>query len=150
MCPHAAWRRHPPPQGGFYGSGIEPQDHALLVRNIFAIERHTTTEAASYNTTRISLVFGPDDLCRACPHLKDGACSIGDASVLSMDHAAARALSLHEASYTYDALRRKLRCDLTRSGFERCCGSCSWYEKGVCSYAKLTAALFDENAQSMP
>ena len=99
---------------------------------------------------RISLVFGPDDLCRACPHLKDGACSMGDASVLSMDHAAARALSLHEASYTYDALRRKLRCDLTRSGFERCCGSCSWYEKGVCSYAKLTAALFDENAQSMP
>lgn len=86
----------------------------------------------------VTVTDGPDDVCRACPHLRDGRCTwdqAGEAAVREHDAALLAAFRIADGDVTtIRDVARKVATDANVSGVvARYCGPCPWVSD--CAFA---------------
>lgn len=87
---------------------------------------------------KVELVIHPDVICKECPNLTDGKCSLDDNNVVSKDERLAKRLGLEvNRHYAVSELLRQTAKNLSKEIFETSCHNCAWYQQGLCSYEKL-------------
>lgn len=83
----------------------------------------------------MSLVYGSDDLCKACPHCLPGnACGLGTSDVLRRDQAAREACGLSLGQELSPVQVGERLRQVNRSQWEKVCGGCRWQREGLCSW----------------
>lgn len=112
----------------FKGLGYSPE----FVANMAAVIERLNADVSG----RVRLSDAPDEICRCCPHLGDGACrDDGEGAELkraAQDRLALEAfgLTLGEELAWAEVLRRlHLQDDAWLS---EVCGSCQWFQEGTC------------------
>lgn len=89
----------------------------------------------------VSFVFGADEICRACPNLKDGVC-LKEESCSELDRQVAEKLALKSGDVlswgTVAALVKKRL--LNTGAYQRICRGCSWEELCTAQREGLTNA----------
>lgn len=89
----------------------------------------------------IRIVAGPDDVCRACPHLQGGRCAYGedsDAEVRKLDEEALRYLGVANADTVSWREAKEKVLGAPREWFTAFCAGCDWEE--VCRRASSRRA----------
>lgn len=98
----------------------------------------------------IQLVCRRDTICTACPKsvVQEGTQDFCDQnSIRSMDRIILEALHIEENRCdTYDNIMKLVRERMTGEIFQKCCGSCSWYKKGFCSYETYRERIMKKEA----
>lgn len=104
----------------FSGHGYSPAFTAHMTALLKALAEHPET--------LIRLVCGCDDLCKVCPHNKNGVCDSAektarlDAGVLNASALAA------DASGTWASLTARARTRILNTAkFDDICACCEWY-----------------------
>lgn len=77
----------------------------------------------------VTVTFGPDSLCNACPHLQNGICESQD-HVLSFDRGVMEHCGITDGMVTtwsqmYAIVTEKI---MDTGAFETICGDCAWGE----------------------
>jgi len=90
------------------------------------------------DSTTVSLTNSPDDICRACPNLKDGICENipQNERIIFMDN---QVLSHLDDKKEYNALELFDKTDLifnTKESVGEICSNCMWHDKCL-FYQKL-------------
>lgn len=86
----------------------------------------------------IEIVFGTDDLCKACPHkVRENYCETQD-KVDYFDSKVVEYFRLQEGKYIYQDLIKYIDSHMTETMMDDICSICSWYpisscKKNVCS-----------------
>lgn len=103
----------------FKGEGYSPE----FVENLKAV----------ISDEEILVVFGADDVCEMCLHLKDGICSYSDSSeeeVTELDQMAYRLLNSYPGQRTtWQEVRERLP-EIMKTWKEFACAECDW--RAVC------------------
>ena len=90
--------------------------------------------------TQVELVAEPDVICEHCPNrTEQSTCSENKNRIKQKDEALREILCNDRTSNAYDELQKELITKLTRDNFDLCCGTCNWYQQGLCPYEKLKA-----------
>lgn len=115
---------------GFQGYGYDEK----FTQNMTDINSQRKLEK-----TRITLTSSPDDICRACPNLKDGLCKnhVQNERIISMDKEVLKKL---DAINEYDSIELFNRIDKIFDSMEsvsKICFDCNWSEKCL-FYQKLS------------
>lgn len=115
---------------GFQGYGYD----ARFTQNMTEVNRLRKSE----NTT-IALTNSPDDICRACPNLKDNLCENEKQNlrIINMDN---RVLEKIDSSKEYDSLELFEKIDEifnSRESVSEICFKCMWHDKCL-FYQKLS------------
>lgn len=111
-----------------------------IVRNLWGEnpQGKTLHSGQEENDGEVELVISPDVICKECPNLINGRCSLDDNNVVSKDEKLAERLGLEiNRSYPVTGLLRQTAENLTEEIFETSCHNCEWYLAGLCSYEKL-------------
>ncbi|MCX7655511.1 MAG: DUF1284 domain-containing protein [Treponemataceae bacterium] len=77
--------------------------------------------------------LGMDDLCEACPNNHEGRC-VSEEKVQQFDNAVIQLLALEERLYTSREISALLQHHLTEDRFNGICGSCQWFQMGICKF----------------
>ncbi len=115
---------------GFQGYGYS-EDFTKNMIEINALRK-------SENTT-IQLTNSPDDICKSCPHLKDGFCEdeMKNYEIVNMDNEVLKKL---DPSLEYDAIElfEKIgKIFNTKESVSKICFNCIWHDKCL-FYQKLS------------
>ena len=90
----------------------------------------------------LCLVDSPDNICRECPNLVEGACVLDNNSVVETDRKVLDLLARNPGECLPAGQCRKiLREKITAEIFEDLCGGCTWRKKGLCSFEQLKSRL---------
>ncbi len=93
--------------------------------------RETAALLRSSQDTVVTLVFGPDELCRYCRNNSCGVCTSED-KVKRLDRDVAEACSLSEGDALWSELCRRAHKYIYGAGkFDAICSRCEWY--GLCA-----------------
>lgn len=87
------------------------------------------------------IVEGADDVCRACPYLREGMCSYkeGEKEIKRLDELALNLLGVHEGEVVeWNALKERLR-SIFPDWTLRACSKCDW--RNVCRATELWKSL---------
>jgi hypothetical protein len=114
---------------GFQGYGYDDD---------FVENMNLVNSQRKLDTTTISVINSPDDICRACPNLKDGICedTIQNERIVAMDNEVLKKL---DSSMEYDAIELFKKVDnhfSTKESVSEICSNCIWHEKCL-FYQKL-------------
>ncbi len=92
---------------------------------------------------KLELVAHPDMICLNCPNKTESDTCMHDFNrVVEKDRFIAEKLGLTEGNvYTYRALCRKTREQMTEEMFTELCGRCDWKKQGLCRYEDFIAQL---------
>ena len=91
------------------------------------------TAGEERGTSPVEVVFGADDICRACPRLRaDGSC-IDDSRVLAIDARAVEAFGIQEGVADYHELRDAIRATASIELLEAVCAGCEWAQTAGCA-----------------
>jgi hypothetical protein len=90
------------------------------------------------NTTTISLTNSPDDICKACPNLKDDLCEDEhqNSRIISMDNEVLKKFNIsreYNAVELFDKINELFDCEESVS---KICFNCKWHEECL-FYQKL-------------
>ena len=115
---------------GFQGYGYSED----FTENMIEVNNQRKSE----NTT-VCLTDSPDDICRACPNLKNGLCEdeLHNNIIVSMDN---EVLKKFDASKEYDAIELFEKIDKifnTKDSVSEICFNCMWHDKCL-FYQKLS------------
>lgn len=91
---------------------------------------------SSPSSIQVILQTSPDDICKACPWLKDGTCHWGneakEAKVSSRDHHTLSRLGLKcGVAYRSEEVRERLGL-LSKKDILHICNGCHWLSYGYC------------------
>lgn len=79
----------------------------------------------------IEVSFGADDVCQACPYLKDGQCAHkegADSEIQALDKNAFNYLGINPGDHVvWSELRRKV-LTASKGWFDSFCSGCDWFE----------------------
>jgi len=110
----------------FSGEGYSPSFEAAFCR---------LAEAYARSETMIDLVIGPDQACRACPHLGLAGCTSPadgpEESVAALDREVLAILSLTPGRHQAGAIHQRL-ARTTPDDLHGCCRRCSWHGHTRC------------------
>lgn len=117
---------------GFEGCGYSEK----FVENMTAIKKALWKDPF----TSVEILTSPDDICAACPNLKEGACHLrnrpNEEEMKRQDLDVAGRLKLEAGkSYTFKDLMGRIRDRIDPSDLNSICGSCLWLPSGVCAKA---------------
>lgn len=86
----------------------------------------------------VTVIDGPDDICAACPHLREGRCTweeAGEEAVREHDHALLQAFGLRDGDVTTIRDVRAMASDPGASEVvAHYCGTCPWWSD--CAFAR--------------
>ena len=107
---------------GFQGYGYDDD----FVENMTKVNALRKSES-----TTIQLTNSPDDICKACPNLKDNICEnpIQNTKIINMDN---EVLKNIDSKKEYDApeLFEKINAIFnSKESVSKICSNCSWHEK---------------------
>jgi len=118
-------------------SGIKLRPHHFLCMRFWAghgySEEYTHTVEALlpriHADEPVTVTFGPDSLCSACPHLQNGRCESQD-HVLSFDQGVTDRLNLTDGMTTTWSEMSALVTEkiMNAHQFHAICGDCAWAE----------------------
>lgn len=113
---------------GFRGLGYSP----AFVENMQAV----VDSFFARGSRRTELLAGPDDICAACPHLRDAACTGvagGEAAVRQRDEAVLNTLGLAPGDRLGSSdLTRLIPERITADSLATLCVGCQWLDLGYC------------------
>jgi len=114
---------------GFRGLGYSPQ----FVANMRAVVESYGVQPPP----TVEVLAGVDCICRACPHMRQGACARADGSeqrVRARDMAVLRRLGL-EAGQRVPAseVRRRIAAGVDVPALGALCADCNWFDYGYCA-----------------
>ena len=114
---------------GFQGYGYDDD----FVENMKLVNSQRKSD-----TTTVSIINSPDDICKACPNLKNGICedAIQNERIVGMDNEVLKKL---DSSKEYDATELFKKVDevfSTKESVSKICFNCMWHEKCL-FYQKL-------------
>ncbi len=114
---------------GFQGYGYDDD----FVKNMIGINTKRKE-----NTTTVTLTNSPDDICKACPNLKNNLCENENQNrrIVEMDN---EVLKKFDISKEYNALELFEKVDLifnSKESVSKICFNCMWHEKCL-FYQKL-------------
>ncbi|MFI3326381.1 MAG: DUF1284 domain-containing protein [Clostridia bacterium] len=91
-----------------------------------------------FETEKIVLVQGKDDICKKCPHMTEtGYCKNGMDNVITRDKNSLTVLDFETgATFTRQELFAKLE-KITETDFNCVCHHCKWGTSGLCSFEQL-------------
>ena len=107
---------------GFQGYGYDDD----FVKNMTRVN-----ELRKYEKTTIQLTNSPDDICKACPNLKDNICenTTQNTNIISMDN---EVLKQVDPKIEYDALKLFEKVSSifdSKESVSKICSNCSWHDK---------------------
>lgn len=107
---------------GFQGYGYDEN----FVRNMTEINRQRKLA----NTT-ISLTDSPDDICKSCPHLKDGICENQkqDERIKSMDEEVLSKLNTINEYDARDLFEKVGKIFNSKESVSKICSKCIWHKE---------------------
>lgn len=95
---------------------------------------------------KLWVVCGPDMICGDCPNLvlePAPFCKNGDNHAAVKDRELLEILGILENGlYSWMELLEAAASHMTEERFDASCGSCQWYEEGLCSYGKWQREVF--------
>ena len=114
---------------GFQGYGYDDD----FVENMAAVDSQRKLD-----TTVISIVNSPDDICRTCPNLKDGICedAIQNERIISMDNEVLKKLDGTNECNAVELFGKIDELFTTKDSVSEICSNCIWHEKCL-FYQKL-------------
>lgn len=88
---------------------------------------------------QIELVTQCDVICEHCPNrTRLNTCRERDNCIQKKDEIIKGAVfETAGTKWNYQDAQKRAIHSLTKDMFEVCCGSCNWYQQGLCSYEKL-------------
>ena len=114
---------------GFRGLGYSPD----FVRNMRSVVDAFFSESGA----DVQVVAACDDICRACPHLRDGRCAArpdSEAQVKAKDELVLARLGLSPGDRRHSsALARLVADNVTPSALMDICAGCQWLPAGCCT-----------------
>jgi hypothetical protein len=95
----------------------------------FVLQMHDVIAKLDDPESSVHLSIGCDEICKACPHLKNGVCDF-NASVMRKDRATLEYLGLVEGEIRSSSLLRSLVEDRLSvlKDIDEVCGECEWSE----------------------
>ena len=90
------------------------------------------------DTTTVSIVNSPDDICKACPNLKNGICEdeIQNERIVSMDNEVLKKIDPSKEYLAPDLFKIIDDVFSTKESVSEICSNCMWHEKCL-FYQKL-------------
>ncbi len=87
--------------------------------------------------TKVEVVIGPDDICSACPHLKDNLCTLNgldtESDVIKKDSSVIALLGIFPArQYTWREILSTISQRLNTDILKGLCSRCQWLPFGYC------------------
>ena len=114
---------------GFRGKGYS---------EAFVLNMKRIHEALSNDhQTKVEVIIGPDDICSACPHLKDNLCIVnspGSGSTMKKkDKEVIELIGIYPGSlYRWGDIRGMISERVTPEILKNLCIQCQWYSLGYC------------------
>ena len=107
---------------GFQGYGYDDD----FVKNMTCVN-----SKRKLDSTTVSIINSPDDICRACPNLSDGLCEseAQNERIIHMDNEVLRRI---DGPQEYNAVELFEKVDeifSTRESVSEICSNCMWHEK---------------------
>ena len=115
---------------GFQGYGYDEN----FVENMTSINFKRRLE-----NTSVSLTSSPDDICKACPNLKDNICedTIQNARIIEMDREVLKKLDTSKEYNSIELFEKIDEIFNTKASVCKICFNCKWSEKCL-FYQKLS------------
>ena len=104
----------------FRGKGYSPEFTANMTRVKEELEKDESVQ--------VEIVSGADDICRACPHLKEGGCCDKEKQVKLTDERAAIRIGLASGEGRYRDLKSQAMTVFESGDLPEICGCCQWLD----------------------
>ena len=90
------------------------------------------------NTTEVSIVNGPDDICMSCPNLKNDICEneLQNEQIIKMDNEVLKKLDFTKKYNSVELFEKIDKLFSTEESVNKICFDCKWSEKCL-FYQKL-------------
>lgn len=120
---------------------IHLRPHHILCLSLFEGKGYNekfieNIQSILHNFQNIQIVSSADDICKSCPNNVHGECSLGEEDVRLKDRNACTSLNLQPGDISVESINLKLSM-LSKIDFEKCCGTCRWYEAKVCRFENI-------------
>lgn len=109
---------------GYSGKGYSPEFVKCMDQVVSQLRGKEPVE--------IEIVFGTDDLCRACPHKVGENCCESQDKVGHFDSKVVEYFNLQEKKYIYQDLVKYIDSQMTENMMDSICSICSWYPISSC------------------
>ena len=84
---------------------------------------------------QVAFVKQPDQLCHACPHLRDEGCKSGE-RIIKLDDNTLSVFGIKEGKvYPFKEIIEVIYRSYHKEDLEKICQACEWYKQGVCTEA---------------